>query len=57
LVAGDDVAAEPGLTPENVENLLADADSVTEAEIAAESTDEAAAPVESTDETPAPEEA
>ena len=50
LVAGDDVPSNPGLTPENAQNILDDASAVTQAEIAAET---AAAAAEAS--TPAPE--
>jgi len=50
LVAGDDVPSDPGLTPENAQNILDDASAVTQAEIAAET---AAAASEAS--TPAPE--
>jgi small subunit ribosomal protein S2 len=68
LVAGDDVPADPGLTVENVQNILDDASAVTQAEIAAEApaaeTPAAEAPAAEAPaaeapaaETPAPEEA
>jgi hypothetical protein len=50
LSDGDPVPAEPRLSPENAENILADAEAVTQAEIAAETpaTDESSpAPEES----------
>jgi small subunit ribosomal protein S2 len=47
LASGDAAPGEPGLTPENVQNVLDDAEAVTQAEVAAERADAS---------TPAPEE-